>query len=127
MLRKERDTTAVAHLWGLARSGALTSGKRCVACARPSSQVKMELADGPLTLGVCKMCQMVWFDGDEVERIPKQPQPVVPQAKELPPEAKVVYAQAVASMMRQQRREERRRETTQDAVALALDVLDLLT
>ncbi len=125
-LRKERDTATLAHLWGLARTTTAAPGKRCASCARPTAQVSLELPDGPLVLDVCKMCQMVWFDRDELERIPKQPQRAVEPQKELPPEAKVAYAQAMVSMMQEQLREENQREQAMRTASRILGVLDLL-
>ena len=54
----------------------------CPICGRPMSNVTLDVKGQALELDICRRCQEVWFDPNELETLP--PPPPRPEAEELP-------------------------------------------
>ncbi len=66
VLRRFAPKERVDALWNDVARIATGTGGRCPSCRRPM-RVATERLDGkPLTLDVCRTCQFVWFDADEL-------------------------------------------------------------
>lgn len=68
-------------LWKTAKNGYSKAGCECAVCRRPMRRVVLPLGGKALELDVCCVCQTVWFDPAELERIPL----LASEAKEEPP------------------------------------------
>jgi hypothetical protein len=123
-LRRERDAVAVSQLWAAGRGAGLASGLPCISCSKPSSRVTVHVPDGEASADVCARCQLAWLSDASLARIPERPRPPSLTANELPPEAKVAYAQAIVSMWRDRIREENDRER---AVAVMEGVAEIVS
>lgn len=109
-LRRERDAGVVSQAWAAARAPAVATGVGCVFCRKPSGRVVVEVPDAVVSIDVCARCQLAWVSDASLARIPARPRPPSLAPNELPPEAKVAYAQAIASMWRDRIRDDRDRE-----------------
>lgn len=66
-LRRRHTPSALRAVWQA------TSPDReigCPACHARMLAVKPDLGEVPLALDVCRRCQLVWFDADELDRLP---------------------------------------------------------
>ena len=74
------------------KSGDPNSGGNapCPVCGKPMSKVTLDVEGQPLELDICRRCQEVWFDPNELETLP--PPPAVPEPEELPQAAREVLA-----------------------------------
>ena len=53
----------------------------CPVCGKPMSKVTLDVEGTPLELDICRRCQEVWFDPNELETLPPPPEPEeLPQA-----------------------------------------------
>ena len=87
----------VNTLWRMANDNPSGMGSPCPECGRPMSLVRLPLGGRELELDVCCRCQELWFDPDELERVPKPPPP--PPKPELPEKAREILAMhAIANM-----------------------------
>lgn len=73
VLRKAVAGEFVSRVWGLARDGIGTPGRRCPTCDLPMLEVAVSPAEDSLKLDVCRRCQFVWFDPGELESAPPAP------------------------------------------------------
>lgn len=126
-LRRERDAAIVARMWAAARGGGPATGLPCVFCGKPSKRVAVHVPDGEATADVCARCQLAWVSDATLARIPERPRPPNLAPNELPPEAKVAYAQAIASMWRDRIQDERDRARVVTAMEGVAEVLSRLT
>ncbi len=83
-LRKSISNEYITALWVAAREGHGVQHRPCPVCAKAMIEVTPPLdgASGP-TLDVCKVCQFVWFDSREYDKmpvVPHQPEPDLPPA-----------------------------------------------
>ena len=62
----------------------------CPVCGKLMSKVTLDVEGNPLELDICRRCQEVWFDPNELEMLP--PPPVVPEPEELPQPAREALA-----------------------------------
>lgn len=125
-LRRERDAGVVSQLWASARASGLATGVGCVFCRKPSGRVIVEVPDGAVSMDVCARCQLAWVSDATLARVPERPRPPGVAPNELPPEAKVAYAQAIASMRRDRIREEESRDAPVEVAKGVLGALDLV-
>jgi Zn-finger nucleic acid-binding protein len=117
-LRRDRVTDEFrTALWQAARS-ACPGGRRCPSCSKNMVPVQLPPEMAGLQLDVCKLCECVWFDPSEYQRLPHLPPP--PPEKELSPEAR----QALAGAMLQGGRLKQQMESEARGVA---DVLGLVS
>lgn len=116
LLRRERDTVIVSHLWGAARAAQAAAGRSCAMCNQTAARASAELADGELSVDVCTRCQLAWLDPGDLDRMPARPRTESATPAELPPEAKAAYAQALASMWADRIRDENQRAATAEGM-----------
>jgi Zn-finger nucleic acid-binding protein len=67
-------------------------GPPCPSCARPLVDTAAPAGLATIRLGVCRPCQVIWFDADELAAFSPQRQVPAPKPRDLSPEA----AEAVA-------------------------------
>ena len=93
VLRKTRSAAFVAELWAKVRNGDGVFDRACPACTKPMLTVSVASGAGWEELDACKVCQFVWFDPEEFQRIPIAV-PVKPkdEPRELPQKAKEALA-----------------------------------
>lgn len=93
VLRKTRSVAFVSDLWAKVRNGDGVFGRACPACEKPMLTVSVPSGAGWEDLDACKVCQFVWFDPEEFERIPVTV-PVKPkdEPRELPQKAREALA-----------------------------------
>ena len=84
VLRKRLKADLVTGFWRKVLSEGRPSARPCPACQRSMTRFRMSIDDRQIGLDLCKRCQAVWFDGGELEALPKA---VVPK-DDLSPEAK---------------------------------------
>lgn len=71
-LRSRHDSTAVNAVWN--RSAPSATARRCPGCRDHMRVATVAIpAEGSLELDVCKRCHLVWFDRDELARLPLRP------------------------------------------------------
>lgn len=83
VLRRAVAAGAVHALWRSAQD-APASPRPCAACRRPMHLVTLATAEGDLHLDVCRTCQFVWFDADEMARLPAAPPATPPPSRPKP-------------------------------------------
>lgn len=90
VLRRTLHERAIGFIWQQARSA--PPGQRlCPACGKPMRLVPAVNDPKAPALDVCPACQMIWFDTDEYDALPKAPP--TPAAKEqLSPQAREAAA-----------------------------------
>ncbi len=91
-LRKSISNEYITQLWVAAREGRGIRHRPCPVCGKAMHEVPppADTALGP-TLDVCRVCQLVWFDPSEYEKLPA----VRPQTEpELPLAAREILAAA---------------------------------
>ncbi len=88
VLRKMIDRDAVNDLWRRAYDGQGLSSCACPVCLAAMREV--QVLDDTLHIDVCTRCHMVWFDGGELDAMPRVNLP--PPKPELSPKAKAVLA-----------------------------------
>lgn len=98
-LRRAADPKRVAGLWRQVFEKGVGEGPGCPACSQPMLDVKEP--DGP-PLDMCRRCQLVWFDADELESLAR------PEAPER--EVNVALEQALVSLELQKQDLAERRE-----------------
>jgi Zn-finger nucleic acid-binding protein len=62
-------------------------------------------ASNPLPIDVCRRCQFLWFDGTELQQLPKYSPPPPRVEKPLPTEAREALAMWEIERMREQARD----------------------
>ena len=84
VLRKRLKADLVTDFWRRVISEGTPSARPCPECQRSMTGFKMPVDDHQIGLDLCKRCQVVWFDGGELEALPK---PIAPK-DDLSPEVK---------------------------------------
>ena len=92
VLRKAAARDFVNRVWGLARDENGVLGRHCPMCDKPMLEVTLPQTDS-LKLDVCKRCDFVWFDPNELESAPPVPPiPQRPDERDLPQKAREALA-----------------------------------
>jgi Zn-finger nucleic acid-binding protein len=84
VLRKRLKPGLVTDLWRTMLSQGAPAYRPCPVCHDAMSSFTAPLDTAEITLDLCKKCQIIWFDGGELEAMPKAP----PQVADIPPEVK---------------------------------------
>ena len=123
VLRKAAARDFVNRVWGLARDGNGTLGRRCPMCNKPMFKVTLPQT-ASLKLDVCKRYDFVWFDPNELEAAP--PAPVKPRESDesaLPQKAREALALYKVRRLAAEARDDRQPDLDWTAtVAALLDV-----
>ena len=83
VLRKQLPPRIVRDFWKQAYSSKKAS-RLCPSCRQALNNFSCTFSGNTINLDLCKKCQIVWFDKDELDAFPK----IVAQTEDLSPEAK---------------------------------------
>jgi len=67
VLRKCLDTKIVREFWVKATNEGQPSDRKCPSCAQKLKQFTVGEYNRQVQLDLCKMCQLIWFDRNELE------------------------------------------------------------
>lgn len=68
VLRQHAQEAVVQGLWASARDAGRNSSRLCPSCENPLRTFDIPAADDALELDACTRCQLLWFDGRELEQ-----------------------------------------------------------
>jgi Zn-finger nucleic acid-binding protein len=71
VLRKRLLADLVTGFWRKVLSEGTPSARPCPECKKSMTGFRMPVDDHEIGLDLCKRCQVVWFDGGELEALPK--------------------------------------------------------
>lgn len=98
VVRRMAGREPAKTLWREAVVGETQEGVGCPVCQRAMAEVRLRVGGMRVPLDVCTGCHFVWFDPEEMEKLPEVPPPAEEEA--LPPEARerlaVAQVEAVA-------------------------------
>ncbi len=98
--RRGIDPRVVGQVWQSIREGEFDGDRACPHCRRSMRQAEVEDPLGQqVTLDGCVTCHCLWFDKDELERMPATPQAA---PKPLPREARELLAKVEVDRIRQE-------------------------
>lgn len=92
VVRKLIGTEHVTRFWRAAVQNSSTGTKKCPICDRWMREIQGQADDSAVVLDLCRDCQFIWFDDQEIERFPPPPEP--PAEKPLPPKVREQLAKA---------------------------------
>ena len=99
VVRRMAGREPAKTLWREAVVGETEEGVGCPICQRATAEVRLRVDGMRVPLDVCTGCHFVWFDPDEMEKLPEVP-PSPAEEEALPEEAReglaVAEAEAVA-------------------------------
>ncbi|MHB9026127.1 MAG: rhomboid family intramembrane serine protease [Armatimonadota bacterium] len=99
VLRKLLPADAINEVWQAVWQGEGARGRPCPSCGNFLTEVRSTAGGSPLRLDVCRPCQLVWFDPQEFEALPRLPPK--PKEPELPPEVREAVALAEIQAIRE--------------------------
>lgn len=77
VLQHERVTDDfLKGLWKATRSENVTRQRRCPHCSKLMAEITAQTTSGEVTLDLCQPCQTIWFDTDELDKLPRKPPPI---------------------------------------------------
>ena len=85
-------------LWHKSGAADGDDGAPCPICGKPMRNVTLDVEGQALELDICRRCQEVWFDPNELETLP--PPPPEPEPEELPQAAREAIALEKAKNVR---------------------------
>jgi len=97
----------VRAVWNAAWAGTATGYRKCPSCSNKMRFVLLPGRGEDLELDACKVCQVIWFDAEELSEFSPARQRSEPSEPELPLEARRVIAEAQLQSQADQRRRER--------------------
>jgi len=71
VLRKYLKSDAVKELWRTAVVGSTRSDKMCPSCGHTFREFAASRDNRRISLNLCKTCQLMWFDKNELEAFPR--------------------------------------------------------
>lgn len=88
---------SVRRIWTASGLPDAVHARRCPHCGRQMAQAHVQTPEGQMTLDVCRMCAVIWFDRSEFARLPKAPPPkdMEPLPLHVRQQAAMLKAQAV--------------------------------
>jgi|GEM_PF-3102469 membrane associated rhomboid family serine protease/Zn-finger nucleic acid-binding protein/uncharacterized C2H2 Zn-finger protein len=100
VLQHERVTDEfIKNLWKATRKEGVSRERRCPHCSKLMAEIKAPTQSGEVTLDLCQSCQTIWFDTDELGKLPRKPPPV--PEKPLPEETRNAMLAADLEAMRE--------------------------
>lgn len=109
ILRKGLSRDFVNGLWGAVRDGVgQVSERKCPACRKQMFEVSAYAGPNSPTVDVCKTCEFIWFDANEMETAPAAPPPPPTQEqldRELPQPAREAIAMYQVQRLAEESRE----------------------
>ena len=73
VVRKLKRRGELKELWGRVSQGEGSRGVGCPICRKPMVDVPVPVESRQVRLDVCRSCQFIWFDPDELEQLPARP------------------------------------------------------
>ena len=73
VVRKLKHREELRELWGRVSRGEGGRGVGCPICRKPMVDVPVPVESRQVRLDVCKSCQFIWFDPDELGQLPSRP------------------------------------------------------
>ncbi len=83
-LRREHDSPELTELWFQARRASPAGGLACPTCPSSMKRVALDPRGLAIELDVCTICETIWLDPGELERLPVTPRPTSPPDPLLP-------------------------------------------
>ena len=71
VLRRHLKDDTVKRLWLEAITASAPSSRKCPGCANMLMEFSVNKDDHLVHLDLCKTCQLIWFDKDELDAFPK--------------------------------------------------------
>jgi len=71
VLRKYLKDDIVRKLWLEAITGSTPSDRKCPCCVQALKEFTVSRDNRRIHLDLCKTCQLIWFDKDELEAFPR--------------------------------------------------------
>ena len=71
VLRKHLKSDAVKELWRTAVVGSTQSDRECPSCGHTFREFAVGRDNRRISLNLCKTCQLIWFDKNELEAFPR--------------------------------------------------------
>lgn len=103
VLRRFAPSDRVRAIW--VNLPASRPGADCPSCSRMMAETKVAAGDDHVELDVCKACQLLWFDADELARFSPQRQSPPPRERPFSPAAAEAVATADIAFRAQRQRE----------------------
>ena len=103
-LRRSVDRETVNRLWRTVVDFEYPRTRSCPACTRPMEEVPVPGVGGDVHVDVCKLCQFIWFDPSEYERLPAAAEVQSDGGDTLPLEARVKLAEVELTAIRERAR-----------------------
>lgn len=76
----------IKELWKATRKEGVGRERKCPHCSKLMAEIKAPTPSGEVTLDLCQSCETIWFDTDELDKLPRKPPPV--PEKPLPEETR---------------------------------------
>jgi membrane associated rhomboid family serine protease len=73
IVRKLKHPVELKELWGRVSRGEGGRGVKCPICSKAMVDVPVPVESQQVRLDVCKSCQFIWFDPNELEQLPSRP------------------------------------------------------
>ena len=116
VLRKYLKDDTVKKLWLEAITASTTSNRKCPSCVNMLKEFTVSRENQRIHIDLCRTCQLIWFDRDELEAFPKAERPSGPVMDENLALAKI---QLEAQLESEQ-------NSAQNILANAIDILYLI-
>ena len=71
VLRRHLKSDTVRELWRTAMTESWTSNRRCPSCGNALREFAASRDNRRISLDLCKTCQLIWFDKNELEAFPR--------------------------------------------------------
>lgn len=71
VLRQYLAGGIVKEFWLKTINESTQSDRKCPSCTQPLNEFSTSKDDQRISLDLCKSCQLIWFDKDELEAFPK--------------------------------------------------------
>jgi len=116
VLRRHLKSDTVRELWRTAMTESKPSDRSCPSCGNALREFASRGDDRRISLDLCKTCQLIWFDKNELEAFPKSTKidsSVIEQSFAL---AKMQFAQDLENEQR----------TAEKYIATAMDIIILV-
>ena len=69
LIRRTSARMFLSRLWNMIREGRHARGRRCPSCTHHMAEVTLPSGGKDLALDICRVCQFVWFDPGEYQRM----------------------------------------------------------
>ena len=116
VLRRHLKNETVRELWRTAMTESTTSDRSCPSCGNALREFASRGDDSRISLDLCKMCQLIWFDKNELEAFPMTQEVKSSGIEQSLALAKIQFAEGIENEQR----------SGGDYVTLAIDIVILV-